>query len=101
MSNQNNNEAEQQQDLALASIAESFAVAEEVLDNAIPQEVREASSQRSNYHSPDDNTPSHHSNATSYVDDMDSYARRKFTIFNPHQGPLTQETKKNLIDILG
>ena len=81
-------------DPGLRSVAESFDAAAQVLDDAIPEEVRPSLLREA------PNDSSQHSHTTSVINNMDSLAQRKFPIMNIHSRPLTADTKQRLIKLL-
>ena len=81
-------------DPGLRSVAESFDAAAQVLDDAIPEEVRPSLLREA------PNDSSQYSHTTSVINNMDSLAQRKFPIMNIHSRPLTADTKQRLIKLL-
>ena len=81
-------------DPGLRSVAESFDAAAQVLDDAIPEEVRPSLLREA------PNDSSQHSHTTSVINNMDSLAQRKFPIMNIHSRPLTDDTRQRLIMLL-
>ena len=81
-------------DPALRSVAESFDAAAQVLDDAIPEEVRPSLLPEA------PNDSSQHSHRMSVVNKINSLAKQRFPILNIHPRPLTDETQQRLIKLL-